>query len=92
MTFTKEQRDLIEKQGTIPLLIDGIECVVMRADLFDRVKRIVAYDDRELQPEETYAAALEAWDADGSPQDVIGFSEADGLRPVGTAGMRPRGF
>ena len=70
MTFTKEQREAVETSGTVPMTIDGIPCVVVRADVYDRVKRIVEYDDSEMHPDQAYPVMLEAWDADGSPQDA----------------------
>jgi hypothetical protein len=70
MTFTNEQRRAVEASGTVPMTIDGIECVVLRADVYDRVKRTLAYDDSEMEPEKAYPAVLEAWDSEGSPQDA----------------------
>ncbi|MDZ4686979.1 MAG: hypothetical protein SH850_18035 [Planctomycetaceae bacterium] len=52
----------------------GTACVVLRADVFDRVQRVVDYGD--MPPEEAYPALLEAWDADGSPQDAENFRRA----------------
>ena len=75
MIFTKGQRKAVETSGTVPMTIDGIECVVLRADLYDRVKRIIEYNDDEMKPEEAYPAILEAWDSEGSPQDAEDYSE-----------------
>ena len=41
MTFTKEQREAVETAGFVPMTIDGIECVVLRADLFGKVGTIL---------------------------------------------------
>jgi hypothetical protein len=70
MTFTKEQREAVESVGTVEITIDGIPCVVLRADIYERVKGIVDYDDSEMDPDEFLPAVLEAWDASGSPQDA----------------------
>ena len=70
MTFTVQQREAVETGGTVPINIDGIDCVVVRADIFNQLKKVVEYDDRELQPEQFYPAVVEAWDSDGSPQDA----------------------
>jgi hypothetical protein len=64
MKFTKAEREAVETSGTVPMTIDGIECVILRADLYARVKRIIEYDDGEMNPEDAYPAVLEAWDAD----------------------------
>lgn len=42
MTFTKEQREAVETKGTVPITIDGIECVVVRADVFDKVRTVMS--------------------------------------------------
>lgn len=70
MTFTIQQREAVETGGTLPIKIDGIDCVVVRADVFDRLKKVIQYDDRELQPEQFYPAVIEAWDSEGSPRDA----------------------
>jgi hypothetical protein len=35
MSFTKEQRAVVESTGAVPMTIDGIPCVVLRADVFE---------------------------------------------------------
>lgn len=69
MILTNEQRAALDQGGLVPLTIDGVSCVVLRADLLDRIKRTVNYDDGDLAPEDLYPAVLEAWDAAGAPQD-----------------------
>ena len=44
MTFTKEQREAVERQGAIAITIDGIDCVVLRADLYDQVRAVLPDD------------------------------------------------
>lgn len=44
MTFTNEQREAVATGGTVPLTIDGIDCVVVRADLYARVQTVLAND------------------------------------------------
>lgn len=70
MTFTKEQREAVETSGTVPMTIDGIECVVLRTDVYEKWQSIIDYDDSEMAPEEAYPAILAAWHAAGSPQDA----------------------
>ena len=70
MTFTAEQRQVIETTGIVPITIDGIECVVVRADLYERMKGIFEYDDSEPDPREWYPLVLKVLDEEGSPQDA----------------------
>lgn len=44
MTFTKEQREATERAGSLAVTIDGIECVVLRADLYNQVRAVLADD------------------------------------------------
>ena len=41
MTLTKEQREVVETGGTVPMTIEGIECVVLRADVFQKVRTVL---------------------------------------------------
>lgn len=48
MTFTKEEREAIEQAGSVPVTVDGIDCVVLRAKVYDRVRAVLAKDlDRD---------------------------------------------
>jgi hypothetical protein len=51
MTFTREQREAIERAGSIAVTIDGIACVVLRADLYDQVRVVLGdgFSDDELR-------------------------------------------
>jgi hypothetical protein len=42
MTFTNEQRSAVQTIGTVPMNIDGIECVVVRADVFEKVQNVLS--------------------------------------------------
>jgi len=44
MTFTKEQREAIEQAGSVAVTIDGIDCIVLRADVFDQVRAVLPDD------------------------------------------------
>jgi hypothetical protein len=44
MTFTKEQREAIERKGSASMTIDGIDCVVLRADIYDKLESLWADD------------------------------------------------
>jgi hypothetical protein len=42
MTFTREQREAVEASGVVPMTIEGIECVVLRADVYDKVRTVLS--------------------------------------------------
>jgi hypothetical protein len=44
MTLTKEQRETIEHAGSVAVTIDGIECVILRADVYDQVRTVLSDD------------------------------------------------
>jgi hypothetical protein len=46
---------------------DGVEMVIVRADVYDRVTRILEAD--EINPRDAYSAILRAWDQDDNPAD-----------------------
>lgn len=46
MTFTQEQREAIEQAGSVAVSIDGIDCVVLRADVYDQVRAVLSDDLR----------------------------------------------
>lgn len=44
MTFTKEEREAIEQAGSVAVTIDGLDCVVLRAELYERARAVLAND------------------------------------------------
>jgi hypothetical protein len=42
MTFTKEQRETVEQGGSVPMNIEGIDCVVVRADVYEQVQAVLS--------------------------------------------------
>ena len=67
MELTNEQVLAIDHGNAVPVIVDGRSCVVLRQDVYDRVKRVTDFDDSEMGPEETYLAVLAAWDQDEDP-------------------------
>jgi hypothetical protein len=59
--LTAEQRTALESGAAVPCSVDRRECVVMRKDVFERMRR-VAYDDSEWTAEEMAALAARAFD------------------------------
>jgi hypothetical protein len=67
MNLTNEQFAAIDHGDAVPITLDGRACVVLREDVYDRVKRVIDYDDSESNPEEAYSAVLAAWDQEEDP-------------------------
>jgi len=67
MNLTNDQIQALDHGQAVPVTVDGRQCVVLRQDVYDRVKRIMEYDDSEMNPEEAYAAILAAWDQEEDP-------------------------
>jgi hypothetical protein len=65
MNLTNDQIQALDHGDAVPVLVDGRECVVLRRDIFDRVKGVIEYD--EMSPEEAYPAVLAAWDQEEDP-------------------------
>ncbi|HVA46886.1 MAG TPA: hypothetical protein VNH11_11015 [Pirellulales bacterium] len=42
MTLSKAQREAVETGGSVGMTIDGIDCVVVRADVYERLRAILA--------------------------------------------------
>ncbi len=66
--------DAAKSGEPIRVMAEGVEMVILRADVYDRVKRVLEAD--EIDPRDTYAAVLRAWDQDDNPKDY----EAPGSR------------
>lgn len=75
MTLTGEQITAI-KDGTPVTLTPaevGEPCVVLRADVYERLKTVFTDDDGDARIH--YAATLKAWDAEGSSDDSELYKE-----------------
>jgi hypothetical protein len=68
MNLSHEQMQALDSGQAVPVTIDGKRCVVVREEVYDRVKRVIDYG--EMDPEEAYPAILEAWDSVGCPDDA----------------------
>lgn len=71
MNLSSEQVEAIREGEPVRVTSDevGTVCVVLRADVYDRVKNLI-YDDSEMDPREAYPAVLRAWDEEGCPEDA----------------------
>lgn len=71
MQLTAKQVDAIKGGAPVRLTPDevGAMCVVVRADVFDQMA-----DYGAMNPEDAYPALLEAWDANGHPDDAEDYA------------------
>ena len=69
MTLTSEQKLALEHGEAVPLTLDGTECVVVRREVFERLRR-VEYEDSDLSELEMRAVAART------------FEEADTAGPI----------
>ena len=44
MTLTNEQRAAITTAGNVRINVDGIDCVLVRSDIYDRVSNVLGDD------------------------------------------------
>jgi hypothetical protein len=72
--LTNEQLQAAE-QGPVTVEAGGKQFVVIAKQLYDRVKWAFDYDDGDLDPRETYPAALSAWG--GSPEDDTLYADIE---------------
>jgi hypothetical protein len=70
MNLTDQQIQSLATGTPVPIVIGGTRCILIREDVFDRVKKVIEYDSSEIDPEEAYPAILEAWHSVGSPDDA----------------------
>jgi hypothetical protein len=59
--LTTEQQNAISSGKPVPFVLNETECIVVRKDVFERMKN-VAYDDSEWTREEMLALAAQAFD------------------------------
>ena len=59
--LNRDELGALEKGEPVPCVLGSTECVVLRRDVFERMRR-VAYDDSEWTAEEMIALAERAFD------------------------------
>jgi hypothetical protein len=52
MDLTTQQAQAVADGQPVPVVINGVRCIVLREDLYDRVKRAIDYDDSDWTDEE----------------------------------------
>lgn len=65
---------VIASGDSVSVTVDGIQCVFVRADVFDRVRELRAGDHRG-DPRLAYPAILRAWDQDAIAADCEGHRD-----------------
>jgi hypothetical protein len=76
MNLSSEQLQALEDGSAVPVVVEGREYVMVSREVYDRVKRVIDYDDSE-DVRETYPAVLKAWDAYGSPEDATLYQDVE---------------
>ena len=61
LNLTAEQRSALNSGEPVPCVLEKTECIVVRKDVFERMRH-VAYDDSEWTSEEMIALAERAFD------------------------------
>ncbi len=62
MTLTPQQMNAIRHGEAVPVTVDQTECIVVRKDVFQKIRQI-AYDDSDWSDEELEAVAAQTFDA-----------------------------
>lgn len=67
MTLTKEQRAAIEGAGNVPIVVDGLDCVLVRSDVFDRLLGVLGDDwtHDEMRAALARSSPENGWDEPG---------------------------
>jgi len=67
MTLTNDQRAAITTTGNVRITVDGIECVLVRSDLFERVQGILGDDwtHDEMRAALARSSKENGWDEPG---------------------------
>ena len=63
--FTPEERDAVIHGEEVSLDVEGTPCVVVRRDVFDRLKQNPGQVGVDVRG--TYAAVMKAWDQEPDP-------------------------
>ena len=72
MNLSPEQIQALDDGEAVPVVVDGRECMVLVRELYDRVRKVIEPDLREIYP-----AVVKAWDAYGSPDDATLYQDVE---------------
>ena len=67
MTLTNEQRSVILAKGKLPITVDGVDCVLVRTDVFNRLNSLLGEDwtHEEMRQALGRSASENGWDEPG---------------------------
>lgn len=67
MTLTEEQRAALEGTGNLRMVVDGFDCVLVRADVYDRIRGVLGDDwaHDEMRAALARSSAENGWDEPG---------------------------
>ena len=69
MFLTPEQRAVLMRDGAVSVSVDGVDCVVLRADVYDRLKQ-QSTPQNAARPREFDLDAPAGWISDAGDIDV----------------------
>lgn len=72
MILSADQIKVLHSGSAVPVKVGDTDCVVLRRDVYDKVKDLI-YDDSEMDPRDTYPAVLNAWDQGDSLDDYESY-------------------
>jgi len=70
MIITNQQIDSARSGQVVRVSTDAGELVILNADVYDRIASLLSND-----PREAYPSVLNAWDAEGSPDDATTYQD-----------------
>lgn len=76
MRLNNAQREALEQGEAVAVTVGQTECVILRKDVYERVKAVL-FDDGEMDPCAAYPAVLRAWDSVGSPEDATLYQDVE---------------
>ena len=79
MNLTNDQRKSIESGEAVPVVIDHLACVILREDVFDRVRSLLEEELNEEELRAIFARGIESSDWLDPVMDV--YDEYDKHKP-----------
>lgn len=70
MQISEQQQQALEHGEAVPVVIGETQCVVLRRDVYERVRKVLEYDDSEWSDEEMRLLATRT------------FEDADAAEPI----------
>lgn len=70
MTLTKQQRQDLDRVGNVPVNVDGVDCILVRSDVFERVCQALGDDWTHDELRASLARAYESSDWNDPAMDA----------------------